>query len=100
MAAEFSRDEVAYVASLARLALTDDELTSFASQLTAVLEHVDAVRALDLTGVPPSSHAFELVNVLREDVPRPGIDRDEVLANAPRAEDGRFRVPRILGEAP
>ena len=100
MPAEFSRDEVAYVASLARLDLTDAELSSFAQQLTAVLGHVDAVRALDLSDVPPTSHAFELVNVLRDDVVRPGVNRDEVLAAAPAAEDGRFRVPRILGEAP
>jgi aspartyl-tRNA(Asn)/glutamyl-tRNA(Gln) amidotransferase subunit C len=99
MVAEFSPEEVKYVAALARLKLNDEEVASYATQLSAVLGHIDAIRALDLEGVPTTSHAFELVNVLREDVPQKGVDRDEVLAQAPAAEDGRFRVPRILGEA-
>lgn len=98
--AEFTPEEVAYVAGLARLELAPDEVARFAEQLSAVLEHVDAVRALDLEGVPPTSHAFRLENVLRPDEVRDGVDRDEVLAVAPAAEDGRYRVPRILGEAP
>ena len=100
MATEFTREEVTYVATLARLALTEQEVGSYAEQLSAVLAHVDAVRALDLTGVPPTSHAFELTNVLRDDVLAPCLDRDEVLGAAPATEDGRFRVPPILGEAP
>lgn len=100
MATEFTPEEVIYVATLARLALTETEVKDYAQQLSAVLGHIDAIRALDLAGVPPTSHAFELVNVLRDDVPRQSLDRDEVLRSAPLAEDGRFRVPRILGEAP
>lgn len=100
MTEKISANEVAYVADLARLALSDDETEHFAHQLSAVLEHIDAVAALDLEGVPPTSHPFELENVLRADTPETCLDRAEVLAEAPAAEDGRFRVPPILGEAP
>ncbi|HUZ19730.1 MAG TPA: Asp-tRNA(Asn)/Glu-tRNA(Gln) amidotransferase subunit GatC [Acidimicrobiales bacterium] len=89
-----------HVAHLARLELTGEEVAHFAVQLSAVLEHVESLRRLDIASVPPTSHALELVNVLREDVVRPGLDRDEVLAEAPATEAGRFRVPSILGEAP
>ncbi len=65
-----------------------------------MLDHADDVEALDLAGVPPTAHPLPLVNVLRDDVVRPSLDRDEVLAAAPAVEDGRFRVPPILGEAP
>lgn len=95
-----SRDDVAHVARLARLQLTDDELELFTEQLGAVLDHAGDVAALDTAGVPPTAHPLPLRNVLRADVPVPGVDRDEVLAAAPAVEDGRFRVPRILGEAP
>jgi aspartyl-tRNA(Asn)/glutamyl-tRNA(Gln) amidotransferase subunit C len=98
--AGISRDDVVHVARLARLDLTDDEVDRFADQLTAVLEHAADVAALDTTGVPPTAHPLPLANVLRDDVPGPSLDRDEVLAMAPDVEDGRFRVPRILGEAP
>ena len=100
MAAPISRADVAHVARLARLDLTDDELSRFTDQLAAVLEHAGDLAALDTAGVPPTAHPLELVNVLRDDVPRPCLDRDEVLAMAPAAEDGRFRVPKILGDAP
>jgi aspartyl-tRNA(Asn)/glutamyl-tRNA(Gln) amidotransferase subunit C len=95
-----SRDDVAHVARLARLDVTDDELDRFATQLAAVLEHAADVAALDTAGIPPTAHPFPLVNVLRDDIAEPCLDRDEVLAQAPAAEGGRFRVPRILGEAP
>ena len=92
--------DVRHVATLARLDVTDEEVELFAGQLAAVLEHAEDVEALDTAGVPPTAHPLPLVNVLRDDVPRDSLDRDEVLAMAPAAEDGRFRVPRILGEAP
>jgi aspartyl-tRNA(Asn)/glutamyl-tRNA(Gln) amidotransferase subunit C len=98
--AGISREDVVHVARLARLGLTDDELDRFTAQLGAVLEHAADVAALDTSGVPPTAHPFPLVNVLRDDVVGPSLDRDEVLSQAPAAEDGRFRVPRILGEAP
>jgi len=95
-----SSDEVVHVAMLARLALTAEEIEVFTGQLAAVLEHAADVAALDTAGVPPTAHPLPLVNVLRDDVVRPCLDRDEVLAAAPAAESGRFRVPRILGDEP
>jgi aspartyl-tRNA(Asn)/glutamyl-tRNA(Gln) amidotransferase subunit C len=97
---KLSRDDVAHVAVLARLELTDDELDLFTTQLGAVLEHAADVEALDVADVPPTSHPYPLRNVFRPDEVRPGVDRDEVLAQAPAAESGRFRVPPILGEEP
>lgn len=95
-----SRDDVVHVARLARLALTDEEVDVFTRQLAAVLEHAADVAALDTSGVPPTAHPLPLVNVFRDDQPRPSLDRDEVLAGAPAVEDGRFKVPRILGDEP
>jgi aspartyl-tRNA(Asn)/glutamyl-tRNA(Gln) amidotransferase subunit C len=95
-----SNADVEHVANLARLALTGDEVERFTEQLAVILEHAEDVAALDLEGVEPTAHPLPLVNVLRPDDVRPCLDREEVLAQAPEAEDGRFRVPRILGEAP
>ena len=95
-----SRTEVEHTARLARLALTDDEIEQLTADLAKILDHAAQVSALDTTDVPPTSHPIALVNVLRPDVVRPGLDRTEVLAEAPVAEDERFRVPRILGDEP
>jgi aspartyl-tRNA(Asn)/glutamyl-tRNA(Gln) amidotransferase subunit C len=95
-----STEQVAHVARLARLDLTDDELEHYTEQLAAILDHAADVEALDLEGVEPMTHPVPLTNVLREDIVRPCLDRDEVLAAAPAAESGRFKVPPILGEAP
>ena len=100
MAQPISRDDVTHVARLARLEVTDEEVERFTVQLGAVLEHAADIAALDIADVPPTAHPLPLVNVLRDDVVAPSLDRDEVLAQAPAAEDGRFRVPPILGEAP
>ncbi|HEX4903090.1 MAG TPA: Asp-tRNA(Asn)/Glu-tRNA(Gln) amidotransferase subunit GatC [Acidimicrobiales bacterium] len=98
--APISRDDVAHVARLARLTLTDDELDTFTGQLASILGHAADVEALDLDDVPPTSHPYPLQNVTRPDEVRPCLDRDEVLAQAPASEDGMFRVPPVLGEAP
>lgn len=98
--AQITRDDVAHVARLARLQLTDDELDTFTDQLAKVLDHARDVEALDVGDVPPTSHPYPLENVLRADEPRPCLDREVVLAEAPLVEDGRFRVPPVLGEAP
>src|ERR1700674_347451 len=95
-----TRSDVEHVARLARLALSDEEIERFTGQLEVILEHAADVAALDTEGVPPTAHPLPLQNVLRGDEPGPSLDRDEVLAMAREAEDGRFRVPRILGEAP
>ncbi len=100
MASRISTGDVAHVARLARLELTSDELERFTEQLGAVLEHARDVEALDTEGVPPTAHPLPLVNVLRDDVVIPSLDRAEVLAAAPAVEADRFRVPRILGIAP
>jgi aspartyl-tRNA(Asn)/glutamyl-tRNA(Gln) amidotransferase subunit C len=91
---------VQHVAALARLDLTDDEVESLTRELGVILEHAGQIAALDTSGVPPTSHPLPLRNVLRADEPAPSLERDEVLAEAPAVEDGRFRVPRIIGEAP
>ena len=100
MSDRLTRDDVAKVADLARLTLTDAELDTYTEQLGAVLDHAADVAALDLDHVPPTAHPLPLVNVLRDDVAAPCLDRDEVLAQAPSVEDRRFRVPAILGEEP
>jgi aspartyl-tRNA(Asn)/glutamyl-tRNA(Gln) amidotransferase subunit C len=92
--------DVAHVARLARLSLTDEELELYTGQLAAVLAHAADIEALDTSGVEPTAHPLPLANVLRDDVVLPGLARDEVLAMAPATEDDRFSVPRILGEAP
>ncbi len=88
--------DVAKVARLARLALDDEELARFGEQLGAILEHAARVQALATDDVPPTSHPLPMVNAFRPDEVRPPLDRDEVLAQAPDAEDGYFRVPPIL----
>jgi aspartyl-tRNA(Asn)/glutamyl-tRNA(Gln) amidotransferase subunit C len=100
MAARITREEVQHVARLARLDLSDAEVDGLTHDLAAILDHAAQVSALDIADVPPTSHPLPLVNVLRPDVARAGLDRDEVLSQAPAAEDGRFRVPRILGDEP
>jgi aspartyl-tRNA(Asn)/glutamyl-tRNA(Gln) amidotransferase subunit C len=96
--ARISRADVEHAARLARLALTETEIEQLTVDLGKILEHAALVSALDTTDVPPTSHPIALVNVLRADVVRPSLDPVEVLAEAPVAEDGRFRVPRILSE--
>jgi aspartyl-tRNA(Asn)/glutamyl-tRNA(Gln) amidotransferase subunit C len=93
-----SREEVAHLARLARLAVTEDELDKLAGQLDIILGAVARVGEVAADDIPPTSHAVPLTNVLRADQVRPSIDREMVLLAAPAAEDGRFRVPRILME--
>jgi aspartyl-tRNA(Asn)/glutamyl-tRNA(Gln) amidotransferase subunit C len=95
-----TREEVAHVAHLARLELSVDELDRFTEQLASVLAHAADVAALDLAGVAPTAHPLPLVNVLRPDELVACLDREEVLAQAPAVEEHRFKVPRIVGEAP
>jgi aspartyl-tRNA(Asn)/glutamyl-tRNA(Gln) amidotransferase subunit C len=98
--AKITREEVAHVARLARLDLSNAEVDTFPDQLGKVLDHAADVEALDVADVPPTAHPYPLVNVLRADEPTPTLAREDVLAGAPVAEDGQFRVPPVLGEAP
>ena len=91
-----SREDVEHVARLARLALTPDELERMRAQLNSILVHIDALKAVDTTGVEPTSHAVPLVNVFRDDEPRPCLTADEMLQNAPDRAGQFFRVPRII----
>jgi aspartyl-tRNA(Asn)/glutamyl-tRNA(Gln) amidotransferase subunit C len=93
-----TRDEVAHLARLSRLALTDDELDHYATQLDAIIEAVAKVSEVAAEDVPPSSHALPLTNVFRADEVRPCLTPEQALSGAPAVEDDRFQVPRILGE--
>ncbi len=90
--------DIAKVARLARIALDAEELARYGAQLGVILEHAERVQAIDTAGIAPTAHPFPTTNAFREDVVEPSLDRDEVLAQAPDAVDGYFRVPRILGE--
>jgi aspartyl-tRNA(Asn)/glutamyl-tRNA(Gln) amidotransferase subunit C len=98
--AQITREDVAHVARLARLRLSDVELDTFTDQLAKVLDHARDVESLDVADVPPTAHPYPLQNVLRPDEIRPSLDRQAVLDGAPVVEDGQFRVPPVLGEAP
>ena len=87
------RDQVLHVAKLARLKVTDDEVDRMAEELSKILEHVETMNELDLEAVEPTSHVVDLTNVLREDVPRPGLSREQALDQAPDTAEGGFRVP-------
>ena len=97
MPEQISPEVVRKVARLARLSLSDDEVARMTSQLGGMLEHFRDVDALKLDDVAPMSQPLPLSNVLRDDVVAPGLDRAEVLASAPAAQDDRFRVPPIIG---
>ena len=93
-----SPDDVAALARLARIEMTDEELVHLAPQLDVILESVASVSDVAAEDIPPTSHALPLTNVFRADVVRPSLPVADVLAGAPAAEQDRFRVPRILGE--
>jgi aspartyl-tRNA(Asn)/glutamyl-tRNA(Gln) amidotransferase subunit C len=89
--------DVVKVATLSRLGLSDVEIERTTAQLSGMLDHFADIDALDLSDVQPMTQPYPLVNVLRDDVVRPGVAHDEVMAAAPAAEGGRFRVPPVLG---
>jgi aspartyl-tRNA(Asn)/glutamyl-tRNA(Gln) amidotransferase subunit C len=90
-----SREDVLHVAKLARLEIPEDEIERVQAELGAILEAVGKVSELDLSGVEPTSHPLDLVNVWAEDESRPSLPREEALANAPDPSDGAFRVPAV-----
>ena len=91
-----TRDEVLHVAELARLEFDADEIEAFTGQLAAILDYVAKLEELDLEGVEPMAHVHEAVNAFREDEVRASLPREEVLAAAPDAEAGCFRVPKVI----
>lgn len=93
-----SREDVEHVAALARLGLTEDEIDLMQGQLNRILEAVGQLQAVDTSSVGPTAQVIELENVMREDVARPGIEREAALANAPIREGALLRVPVILEE--
>jgi aspartyl-tRNA(Asn)/glutamyl-tRNA(Gln) amidotransferase subunit C len=97
-APSITRDEIAHLANLARIDLTEAELDHLAPQLSVILESVASISGVADENTPPTSHALPLTNVFREDAVTPGLTADEALSGAPEQEGQRFKVPRILGD--
>ncbi len=95
---DITREEVAHLADLARIDLSDAELDHLAPQLAVILDSIKSISEVAAEDIPPTSHPMPLTNVFREDVRRPGLTAEEALAGAPQVEEQRFAVPRILGE--
>lgn len=96
MTVNLSRQTVEHVAMLARLELTESEIETYTGQLNAILDHAEMLKKLDTDNVEPTAHAMPIYNVLRDDEIKLGIEQEKALANAPEAEDGFFRVPKIV----
>ena len=96
--AAISRAEVAHLARLSRLAVTDEELDMFAGQLDVILNSIQRIGDVTAADIPPTSHSVPLTNVLRDDVVEPCLSREDALSGAPDTAEDRFRVPRILDE--
>lgn len=95
---DITREEVAHLADLARIDLSDAELDHLAPQLAVILDSIKSISEVAADDIPPTSHPMPLTNVFREDVVVPGLTAEEALSGAPAVEDQRFSVPRILGE--
>ena len=93
---KLTRDKVQHIADLARLALSDDEQALYQEQLSAILEYFERLRELDTEAIPPTATVLPLHNVVRADEPGPSFPREDILTNAPDAEDGCFKVPAVL----
>jgi aspartyl-tRNA(Asn)/glutamyl-tRNA(Gln) amidotransferase subunit C len=89
-------EEVLHIARLARIALSEADVERFTAQLSGILDHFDALAAVDTEGLEPTAHPLPLSNVMREDLVAPSLPRDEAIANAPLAEDGYIRVRAVL----
>ena len=96
--ARITLDEVEHVARLARLELRPEDKERMRGELDGILAYIDKLRAVNIDGVEPTSHAVPLTNVMRDDEPRPSLPRDEMLANAPDSHGDFFRVPKIIEE--
>ena len=94
---KITKEEVLYVARLARLDLEADAIDTFAGQIDEILGYIEKLNQVNTAGIQPTSHAISLTNAFREDEQRAHLDRERVLANAPEAEEGTFVVPKIVG---
>ncbi len=92
------REQVLHVAKLSRLQLSEEEVSRLEGELSSILDHVDLLSEIDIEGVEPTSHVVPLENVLREDEPRPSLDREVALSQAPDPHNGAFRVPSPQAE--
>ena len=95
---ELSREEVLHIARLARVALTEEEITRMSRQLSDLLEHFQNLQQVDTEGVPPTAQSIDIRSVMRDDVIAPSLSPEEVLSNAPRREEDYFRVRAVLEE--
>jgi aspartyl-tRNA(Asn)/glutamyl-tRNA(Gln) amidotransferase subunit C len=95
---DITREEVAHLADLARIDLSEAELDHLAPQLAVILDSIRSISEVAAEDIPPTSHPMPLRNVFREDLPRPCLTAEEALSGAPQVEEQRFAVPRILGE--
>ncbi len=93
---KISPEEVKHVADLARLEMTPEEVESMTQQLDGILSYVAKLNELDTEGVQPTTHAISIVNVFREDLVKPSLDREDVLANAPQQDNESFVVPKVI----
>lgn len=93
---KLTKDDVVYVAELARLEFNDDELKVFSNQLTSILDYAEKLNELDTSNIMPTAHVLPVNNVLREDVVTPSLDREKVLQNAPDQQNGCFKVPKVI----
>jgi len=93
---KITKDQVLYVADLARLDLDAEMIDKFAGQIGTILDYVDKLNEVDTEGIRPTSHAISLTNAFREDEPDEHLERDQALANAPQEEGGNFVVPKII----
>ena len=93
---KLTREQVAHIAELARLSLTDQEVALYQEQLSAVLEYAGRLQDLDTEAIPPTATVLPVRNVMRADEPRPAMAREDILANAPETQDGCFRVQAVL----
>lgn len=97
MATKLTEEQVRHVAKLARLNCTDEEIATFTSQLSAILDYVTQLEEVDTTDVEPLAHCLAVQNVFRDDVVKPSLSNDEALANAPQRDGEFFTVPKVLG---
>ncbi len=95
---KITKEEIIHVAKLARLEITDEEVSKYTPQLESILEYASKISEIDTNDVAPTSHPLEMVNVLRQDEIGESLTQEQALSNAPQAESGRFKVPQILGE--